>query len=59
MKEVPKIDNANILAADLIGCKEAIKDLRKQNDYQAQELAALKVVMEQKAPLDSLAMDSK
>ena len=36
MKEVPKVDNANMIAADLVSCKEAIKQLRRQNDMQAQ-----------------------
>ena len=59
MKEVPKVDNANIIAADLVSCKQSIKDLRRQNDHQAQQLATLKIVSQQKAMNDALAVDPK
>jgi hypothetical protein len=30
MKEVPKIDNNTMIASDIIGFKEAIKEVRRQ-----------------------------
>ena len=42
MKEVPKIDNSTMLSTDLIAMKENIKDLRKTQDYQLNEISALK-----------------
>lgn len=35
MKEVPKIDNSTMLTSDLMALKETIKDLRKNQEYQA------------------------
>lgn len=30
MREMPKVDNASMMKADIIGFKDAVKDLRKQ-----------------------------
>jgi uncharacterized membrane protein YgaE (UPF0421/DUF939 family) len=59
MKEVPKIDNSNMINTDIIALKETINDLRKQQQYQSNELNALKSLNSDRNSADALQQLSK
>ena len=59
MKEVPKIDNSNMMNTDIIAVKETINDLRKQQQYQSNELNALKSLNSERNSADALQQLSK
>lgn len=59
MKEVPKIDNSNMISTDIIALKETINDLRKQQQYQSNELNALKSLNSDRNSADALQQLSK
>ena len=44
MKEMPKLDNNTMLSTDLLTLKEVLNDVRKQQQYQASEINAIKAL---------------
>ena len=54
MKEVPKIDNSNMINTDIIALKETINDMRKQQQYQSNELNAMKSLNSDRNSADAL-----
>jgi hypothetical protein len=54
MKEVPKIDNSNMINTDIIALKETINDIRKQQQYQSNELNAMKSLNSDRNSADAL-----
>lgn len=59
MKEVPKIDNSNMINTDIIALKETINDIRKQQQYQSNELNAMKSLNSDRNSADALQQLSK
>ena len=53
MKEVPKIDHTSMITSDLGAFKEVIKDVRKQQEIQTQQLNQMKILMNDKNTLES------
>ncbi len=48
-----------MLGSDLIAMKETIKDLRKMQDYQATEIAAIKTLSSDRNSSDAMQLLSK
>ncbi len=42
MKEVPKIDNTIMISSDIAGFKQALKEVRRQQEMQFNEINMLK-----------------
>lgn len=59
MKEVPKIDNSTMISSDLIALKENLNDLRRQQQYQVNEINAIKALSNDRNSADAISQLSK
>ncbi len=54
MKEVPKIDNTIMVASEMAGFKEMIKEVRRQQEMQVNEINSLKAMSRERNNTESL-----
>lgn len=59
MREVPKIDNSTIISSDIVGFKDALKEVRRQQEYQLHQINSLKASQADKNTTDMIVLANK